>query len=104
MGKYDYDLIGVSKKDNIDLLIEIKYWKYAPVACRMLANTCQRLNDACENYQTIAHRDSSGMVFVVIPDDQFDKEESVIERNMQNALYGIRKKVAVKCVGESLVR
>ena len=44
------------------------------------------------------------MVFVVIPDDQFDKEESVIERNMQNALYGIRKKVAVKCVGESLVR
>lgn len=104
MGKYDYDFIGVSKKDSIDLLIEIKYWKDISVVNRGLIDTCRRLNDACENYHTIAHRDFSGIVFIVTPDEQLSKLESVVERYTERALHGTNNKIMIQCVGESIVK
>ena len=104
MGKYDYDLIGVSKKDNIDLLIEIKYWKNPTVVCRRLVDVCRHLNNACENYQTIAHRDFSGIVFIVIPDEQLSRIQSVVERYLQKTPYGDNSPIVVKCIGESIIK
>lgn len=104
MGKYDYDLICVSKKDDIDLLVEIKYWRNPTVVARGLIDTCGRLNDACENYHTIAHRDFSGIVFIVTPDEQLSKIESAVERCTEKALHGTNNKILIQCVGESIVK
>lgn len=104
MGKFDYDLIGVSKKDDIDLLVEIKYWKNTTVVCRRLIDAYRHLIDACENYRTIAHRDFSGIVFIVIPDDQLSRMQSVVERYLQKMPYGSNSKIVVKCIGESIIK
>lgn len=104
MGKYDYDLICVSKKDDIDLLIEIKYWKDPTMVGRRLIDVCSRLNDACENYQTIAHRDFSGIVFIVIPSDQFAKVENTVDRFTERAMHGNSDKIVIKCISEDVLK
>lgn len=103
MGKYDYDLIGVSKNDDIDLLIEIKYWKDPTIVCRRLIDACDCLKTACENYQMIAHRDFSGIVFIVIPSNQFVKIENTVERFSERALQGDNK-IAIKCISEDVLK
>ena len=104
IGKYDYDLIGVSKNDTTDLLVEIKYWRSAHVVTKSLIDVCRHLDGACENYCAIARRDSSGIVFIVTPDEQLSKIESAVHQYTQKALYGASKKIIIMCIGESILR
>lgn len=103
IGKFIYDLIGVSQKDDVDLLIEVKYWRN-PEAVRFgLQDACKRMDDACENYQTVAHRNSTGIVFIVAPDERFADIKNAVDHNVMNALSGNKYRIVVKCVSEEVI-
>ena len=104
MGKYDYDLIGVSRKSDIDLLVEIKYWRNPAVVARGLIDACRQLNDACGNYQTIAHRNSSGIVFIVASDERLTEIKNAVDRQIMRALSGNCNKIVVRCISEDVIK
>ena len=60
IGKYEYDFIGISKKDNIDLIFEVKYWRQIP-SMQMLKSTLQRLFSSGVNYENNAHSSLVGI-------------------------------------------
>lgn len=79
MGKYNYDFIGVSQLDNVDLVVEIKYYKFAAGNSRRLYDVFERFSGAGVNYETIAHRNFRCIVVVVTPKEQLPKLETIVE-------------------------
>ena len=69
MGRYSYDLIGVSKKDNIDLLVELKYWS-TPQSTSSIIRILKRIAAAGVNYETIAHRNFQSVLIIVTPENR----------------------------------
>ena len=104
MGRHEYDLIGVSKKNDNDLIVEIKYWKNPGLVARGLIDTYAQLNSACENYQTIAHRDNSGLLVIVAPDEDIEKIENMVNRYQTKALQAISENIQIQCLGESIIK
>lgn len=100
MGQYEYDLIGVSKKGNIDLLVEIKYWTNIDVVSRSIGKTYKLVKNACINYETIAHRNFEAMIFIVVPDKQLPQIKSWIEQfEVDDRRENYR--IKIKCIGEN---
>ncbi|GAA0637092.1 hypothetical protein [Bifidobacterium pullorum] len=100
MGKYHCDFIGVSKKDNIDLLVEVKYWKSPVSISGRLKEVLYRLFDAGVNYETIAHRNFTLLVVIVTTKEQLPRLEGLVETHMKHFDNRILNKLDVKCIAE----
>lgn len=100
MGKYHYDFIGVSQKDNIDLLVEVKYWKSLVSISGRLKEVLYRLFDAGVNYETIAHRNFTLLVVIVTTKEQLPRLERLVETHMKHFDNRILNKLDVKCIAE----
>lgn len=100
MGKYPYDFIGVSQKDNIDLLVEVKYWKSLVSISGRLKEVLHRLFVAGVNYETIAHRNFTLLVVIVTTKEQLPRLERQVETHMKHFDNRILNKLDVKCIAE----
>lgn len=77
IGKYEYDFIGISKKDNIDLIFEVKYWRQIP-SRQILERILQRLLLSGENYKSNVCRDFKMILVIVAPREKINKIKSKI--------------------------
>lgn len=80
---YCYDFIAISKKDNIDLLFEVKYWRNIPPS-HVLSNTFNRLCEAGKNYKNTNFRDFKSILMIVTPDINIEKTKNYITRKLTN--------------------
>ena len=99
MGKYCYDFIGVSKLNNIDLIVEIKYLKIAAGNSRMIYDVFERVYNSGVNYETIAHRNFKCVVVIVTPKEELPRLENIVETyckaHRENA-----SRIEIKCMAE----
>lgn len=64
INKYEYDIVAYSRKDNVDIIYEIKCWERA-VSESLLERTCAKMADAEIAYETYAHRNKRSVLVVV---------------------------------------
>lgn len=100
MGKYHYDFIGVSQNDNIDLLVEVKYWKLPTYISGRLQDLSYRLFNAGVNYETIAHRNFRILIVIVTTKEQLPQLERLVETHMRRSDNEFSNKIEVKCIAE----
>ena len=97
IGKYEYDFIGISKKDNIDLIFEVKYWRQIPPIAT-LDNTLHRLFSSGENYERNAHRNFKIILIIVSPKEKINRiKNKMIERNSN---YEFGSKIEIRYIVE----
>ncbi len=99
IGQYKYDFIGVSQRDNIDLIVEIKYWSTASGIARHLYDFLDNFYEAGINYETIAHRNFRCIAVLVTTKDQLPRLESNIETYCQ-AHRENAGKIEIQCFAE----
>lgn len=100
MGKHHYDFIGVSQTDNIDLIVEVKYWRNSSEISRRLFDVFHRIYDAGVNYETIAHRNFRIIVIIVTSKEQLAQLERLIESHLQRMNPENTDKIEIKCMAE----
>lgn len=100
MGKYHYDFIGVSQTDNIDLIVEVKYWRNSPEVSRRLFDVFHRIYDAGISYETIAHRNFKIIVVIITSKEQLPQLERLIESRLQRMGDENYGKIEIKCMAE----
>lgn len=100
MGKYHYDFIGVSQSDNIDLIIEVKYWRNSSEISRRLFDVFHRIYDAGVNYEMIAHRNFRIIVVVITSKEQLPQLECLVESRLQRMATENNGKFEIKCIAE----
>ena len=100
MGKHHYDFIGVSKNDDTDLIVEVKYCGVAPMVSKRLHEMFWRLHEAGSNYKTIAHRDCNLIIFIVTPKEQLPQLERQVETRVQQLSPEYAKVIEIRCMAE----
>lgn len=75
----EYDFIGVSQTDNIDLLFEIKYYNNPNAIQGNLQSILSRLNASGVNYETVVHRNFRCFVVFVTTTEQLPLLKSNVE-------------------------
>ena len=82
IGKYEYDFIGISKKDNIDLIFDVKYWRQIP-STKILKSTLQRLFSSGVNYENNARRNLKIILIIVSPREKINRIKSqMVDKNL----------------------
>ena len=64
IGNMEYDIVAVSKKNNIDLLYEIKAWN-RPIASSLYNKTIKILQRSAINYEQTTHRNCRTKLIIV---------------------------------------
>ena len=100
MGKYDYDFIGVSQTDNIDVIVEVKYYRTVAAISKRLYDFFEHFYDAGVNYETIAHRNFECVVAIVTSKDQLPQLEKIVETYLQRTHPENVNKIEIKCIAE----
>lgn len=100
MGKHHYDFIGVSQSDNIDLIVEVKYWRNPSDISRRLFDVFHRIYDAGVNYETIAHRNFRIIVVIITSKEQLPQLERLVESGLQRMETENHDKIEIKCMAE----
>lgn len=103
MGKYGYDVIGVSQNDDVDLIVEVKYLKSLSNAEARLGEALYRLLSAGMNYEAIAHRNSRLLIIVVTAKRQLSELECLVEECMGQLRSEDACRIEAKCMAEELL-
>lgn len=98
--KYNFDVIGISKKDNIDLLFEIKYWRNPSIVFSALSKVCTRMYHAGIEYETETHRNYRCNIIIVTPKTQLPTLEAAIERFLEKKDSAIVSSIHIQCLSE----
>ena len=102
IGQHCYDVIGVSQRNNSDMIVEVKYWK-STVDSRRIYDLLHRVTNARINYETITQRNSHLLVLVVTSKEALPKIERMIELRLQRIDTKIFDRVVVKCIAEDIL-
>lgn len=97
----EYDFIGVSQTDNIDLLFEIKYYNNPNVI--NLHSILSRLNASGVNYESVVHRNYRCFAVFVTTTEQLQRLKSIVEsfcRSNAEFINGIQ----IMCFSEDDVK
>lgn len=97
MGKYEYDLIGVSHHSNIDLIIDIKYWVCLSNISERLQSFLYMFYDAGRNYEAIAHRNFRLLVVIFTLKEQLPQLEDIVETCIEQ----FKGEIKIKCLAEA---
>lgn len=84
IGRYDYDFIAVSKKDNKDILFEVKYWHQIPPT-HITNSLAYQVYSAGQNYETETHRNFHSIIIIVVPKQHLEKMKTNMIRRIENS-------------------
>ena len=74
--------MGISKKDNVDLIFEVKYWRQIP-STQILKSTLQRLFSSGENYENNARRNFKIILIIVSTREKINRIKSqMVDKNL----------------------
>lgn len=97
IGKYEYDFVAYSKRTNIDLLFEVKYWVISPRP-EMLNTLFTRAYNAGVNYETIAHRNFSFIIVIITPQDILEKVRLKCMQHFENSDINYGNKITLRFI------
>lgn len=92
IGRYEYDGIAISMTNNIDIIYEIKYWKYHS-STSMLIDILKHLYDAGINYESLKHRGFHCILAIITPNESMEKI-----RNFVNHILSENNKYALPSI------
>lgn len=99
IGETYYDFIGVSKNDDVDLVVEVKYFRRAASISHCIYNTFEKMYEAGLRYQKVVHRDFKCIVIMVTPKEELPRLENIVETyrkvHIENA-----SRIDIKCMAE----
>lgn len=84
IGNCDYDFIAVSKKDNVDILFEVKYWCQIPPT-HITNRLTSRVLSAGKNYETETHRTFHSIIIIVVPKQHLERMKNNLVRRIDNS-------------------
>ncbi len=99
IGAEKYDFIGVSQRNNIDLIFEIKYLRNVADAKNLLKRSLNRFYDAGVKYEAIAHRNFKCIVVLVTTKDQVSRLHAKIEEYRYEQRENVSQ-IEIKCFAE----
>lgn len=99
IGRFEYDGIAISKKDNIDLLYEIKYWRQ-PRTTQMLRHSLEHLYSAGVNYETVKQRNFKCILAIVTSKETIETMQRWVERLSQEETAYDFSKFEIQYVAE----
>ena len=84
IGRYEYDFIAVSKKDNVDILFEVKYWHQIPPT-HITSSLAFQVLSAGQNYETETHRNFRSVIIIVVPQQHLDRMKNNLVKRIENS-------------------
>lgn len=99
IGKIVMDMIAISKRDNIDILYEIKYWP-SGISLNDLARVTQRMILIGPAYENSTHRNWKNILLAVTSDENYEKAKSTCHDYMSTRSLNF----SVKVISESELR
>jgi hypothetical protein len=99
IGNTYYDFVGVSNKDDCDLIFEIKYCRQAAGMSPRLYKTFDGIYDMGLKYQIVAHRNFKCIVVVVTPKEHLPRLENIVDTYCK-AHRDNASKIEIKCMAE----
>ncbi len=78
IGKFEYDGIAISTKDNIDLIYEIKFWRQ-PRTAQMLRSSLEHLYKAGVNYEIVKQRNFRCILVIVTSKEKVEAVQRWVE-------------------------
>ncbi len=84
VGKFDYDFIAVSKKDNVDILFEVKYWNQIPPT-HITNSLASQVFSAGQNYETETHRNFHSVIIIVVPKQHLERMKNNLVKRIENS-------------------
>lgn len=87
-GNADIDLIALSKRDNVDILYEIKYWP-SGIAQKNMDRAAERILSLGPAYENATHRNWKAILFIVTSDEKYEKAKSKCDEYLKTHLPNI---------------
>ena len=84
IGRFDYDFIAVSKKDNVDILFEVKYWHQIPPT-HITNSLAYKVFSAGQNYETETHRNFHSVIIIVVPKQHLERIKNNLITRIENS-------------------
>ncbi len=84
IGNCDYDFIAVSKKDNVDILFEVKYWHQIPPT-HITNSLAYKVFSAGQNYETETHRNFRSVIIIVVPKQHLERMKNNLITRIENS-------------------
>lgn len=72
IGKYEYDIVALSKHNKDDLIFEIKYWTFN-ITDNRLAYLIHNIKYMCENYKSITEHNCESVIVIVTSKENIEK-------------------------------
>ncbi len=82
IGNWDYDFVAVSKKNDSDLLFEVKYWKQLPPT-QITSSLLYKMFTAEKNYETETHRNIQSIIIIVTPKQNLEKMQERLAKRIE---------------------
>ncbi len=84
VGNCNYDFIAISKKDNIDILFEVKYWHKIPPT-HITSSLAYKVFNAGRNYETETHRNFRSIILIVVPQQHLERIKNNLAKRIDNS-------------------
>lgn len=99
IGNAYYDFVGVSNKEEDDLIYEIKYCRQITGMSPRLYKTFNEMYDMGLKYQTVTHRNFKCIVIVVTPKEYLPRLENIVD-TYRRAYREEASRIEIKCMAE----
>lgn len=76
IGRFEYDIIALSKRTKNDLIFEIKYWTVNTITNNRLEHLISNVKSMCDNYKSITSHNCESVIVIVAPKEKIEKVKS----------------------------
>ena len=76
IGRFEYDIIALSKRTKNDLIFEVKYWTINTITDNRLKHLISNVNYMCENYKSVTNHNCESVIVIVTPKEKIEKVKS----------------------------
>ena len=76
IGRFEYDIIALSKRTKNDLIFEIKYWTVNTITNNRLEHLISNVKSMCDNYKSITSHNCESVIVIVAPKEKIKKVKS----------------------------
>ena len=76
IGRFEYDIIALSKRTKNDLIFEIKYWTVNTITNNRLEHLISYVKSMRDNYKSITSHNCESVIVIVAPKEKIEKVKS----------------------------
>lgn len=73
IGRLEYDIVALSKRNKSDIIFEIKYWTVNTITDNRLEHLINNVKYMCENYKSITNHNCESVIVIVAPKEKIEK-------------------------------